>query len=62
MASLDQIKRQAQATANREQRPMAVINLNRVGLPLYVIRDVPSEAAIEREGKGWMVETFQPEP
>jgi hypothetical protein len=41
---------------------MAVLNFNRIGLPLYVIRDVPSETAIEREGKGWLVETFQPEP
>lgn len=30
---------EAQRAANRAQRPMALLNLNRVGLALYVVRE-----------------------
>ena len=38
MRTLEQIKAMAQSEANREQRPMAILNLNRYS-PLYVVRD-----------------------
>lgn len=38
--SLEQIKRQAQAAANREGKPYGVFNLNRIGTAMYVIRDI----------------------
>lgn len=36
--TLDQSRRQAQASADRESAPMAILNLNTVGSGLYVIR------------------------
>lgn len=38
MSSLAAIRARAQDTANREGKPFAVLNLNRVGAALYVVR------------------------
>lgn len=38
MATLDQTLQSAQRAANRERKPMAVLNLNPFS-PLYVVRD-----------------------
>lgn len=59
--TLDQIKRQAQSAANRAGEPRAVLNYNRAGAPLYVIRDVPPADVVEREGRGFLVATFEPQ-
>lgn len=59
--SLQSVIRQARATAARTQEPCAVLNMNRVGAPLYVIRSVPPPEVVEREGKGWLVETVTPD-
>ena len=37
--TLDQIKLAAAREANREGKTLCVINLNRIGRPLYVIRE-----------------------
>ena len=39
MMTLDQIKKRAQQTANRDGKPCVIYNFNRVGVPLYVIRE-----------------------
>ena len=40
--SLEKLSRDAQQTANNTGKPCAVFNLNRIGTPLYVIRDADS--------------------
>lgn len=53
---LERVRRDAQRTANRDSKPVAIYNLNRVGQPLYVIRNAPAgEAPLS------FVETFQPQ-
>ncbi len=37
--TLDQAKRKAQSTADFTQTPCVVLNLNRVGAAMYVVRD-----------------------
>jgi len=39
--SLDRISAEAQRLANRDGKPFAVYNLNRIGAPMYVIRSAP---------------------
>jgi len=56
MNALERIKRDAQATANREGKPMVVYNLNCYA-PLYVIRDYRDGAETKRE----FVAKFNPE-
>jgi hypothetical protein len=53
-SNLERVTRQAQETADREGRPMIVINLNRYS-PLYVIRDADSKGDPSR-----IVATVQP--
>ncbi len=60
MNRLDTAKRDAQASADRDGQPRSVLNLNRVGSPLYVIRDQPTEEAARRNGEGWLVWTALP--
>ena len=55
---LEQIKRQAQATADRERHAVAVFNLNTVGARMLVIRDVDSFAGENRMVAG----PFNPAP
>lgn len=38
MSTLNSIRRQAQSTANRAGRSVAILNLNRIGAALYVVR------------------------
>lgn len=45
---LEQIKRQAQATADRDGQPCAVFNLNTVGARMLVIRAADSFAGENR--------------
>ncbi len=46
MHSLEAIRRKAQATADREGRAVVILNLNRVGSAMYVVReDWPSADA-----------------
>jgi len=45
MNNLQAIRARAQATADREGRPVSILNLNTVGAALYVIRD--AETGIE---------------
>ncbi len=40
MNGLDKIKARAADSANRSGRPVAILNLNRAGAALYVIRDL----------------------
>lgn len=40
MNNLDKTKLEAQRAANREGKPQGVLNLNRVGAALYVIREL----------------------
>lgn len=55
---LEQIKRQAQAAANRDREPVAVFNLNTVGSRMLVIRTADSFAGEQRMVAG----PFNPEP
>lgn len=41
---LERTKLEAQRTANRDGKAVVVLNLNRVGVPLYVIRDFSTDA------------------
>lgn len=61
LSKLDRAKRDAQATANRTGAPCALLNFNRAGAALYCIRDIPPPEAVERNGAGWLVATFEPE-
>lgn len=45
---LDRVKRQAQATADRDGAPCAVFNLNKAGSRLLVIRAADSFAGEDR--------------
>lgn len=40
MTPLEKIKARALETATRNGKPLAILNLNRVGSPLYVMRDI----------------------
>lgn len=55
---LEQIKRQAQAAANRDREPVAVFNLNTVGSRMLVIRTADSFAGEQRMVAG----PFNPQP
>ncbi|UTC29086.1 hypothetical protein BAMBUS_00030 [Brevundimonas phage vB_BpoS-Bambus] len=57
--TLDQVKRDAQRTANRGGAPVAVLNLNTVGRALYVIRAF--EPGMESEGRTFCGR-FDPDP
>lgn len=57
--TLDQVKRQAQRTANRDGAPMAVLNLNTVGRALYVVRAFAP--GMESEGRTFCGR-FDPDP
>jgi hypothetical protein len=48
VTEIERIRQKAQITADREQRPMAILNLNRVGAALYVIRFADSLNTIDR--------------
>jgi hypothetical protein len=48
MTQLEKIKRDAQAAANRDGRPVAVFNLNLYN-PLYVMRHVAAGAAAPKD-------------
>ena len=54
--TLDQIRRQAQASADREGVAMAILNLNAVGSGLYVVRHF----APDMEGDRSFVERLDP--
>jgi hypothetical protein len=49
MNPLERIKERARRDATRDGRPMAILNLNRAGAPLYVIRDIDPGAEQCRE-------------
>lgn len=55
---LEQIKRQAQAAANRDRESVAVFNLNKSGARMLVIRAADSFAGEDRMVAG----PFNPEP
>ncbi len=67
ISPLEKIKARALATATRNRRPLAILNLNRAGAALYVMREVdptitaspgficlvePGEAASEESANG----------
>lgn len=58
MTSLERITQNAQRAANRERQPMAILNLNRVGAPLYVVRFVSPGIESDRS----FVKRVEPEP
>lgn len=57
MSMLEQAKVAAQADANRSGEPIALLNLNRVGPPMYVRRFVTPNIEKDRAYVG----TFYPE-
>lgn len=66
---LTQIQSNATAAAARTGVPHAVLNLNRAGLPLYVVRDMegapfPFDEACDdlerRNGRGYVVSRHYP--
>lgn len=54
---LTRARRDAQADANRDGKPVAIFNLNTVGSPMYVRRE-PTPELIAARG---YVETVQPQ-
>lgn len=57
MRSLNAIRADAQMSANREGRPMVILNLNRAGAALYVVRSYAAGIESDRA----YVETVQPQ-
>ena len=57
---LERLSKRAQLDANRNQVELAILNLNRVGAALYVIRSY--DPRMESQGKGYVISRFLPDP
>lgn len=41
--TLDQIRKRAKRTAENDGKPVVIMNLNRVGSPMYVVRSISAD-------------------